>query len=984
MTTQALRQSVLGIDIDLVSLLITLLGFVVPIFLAAFPPTRAMIARPVEDWRYRRWFTKKHREIHNIYSDGKRPIKLDLDEAYVPLIVDPGSNFRTARSDEQLVATKVITRSGGCIIITGDAGSGKSTLLKAYGVGVSRRRGRDIRSDEIREIRAERKLPILVLLRHFAAEVAVKGDLTIAEFIVEHILKSGASLRIDPKGLLRSRLAGGRCLVMLDGLDEVPSSLYSIVRDKILTFINDASDALPTHRAKVVITCRSSNFDDVRRDWARFASDTYTLLPFGDHEIRRYLERMRSSFVVPKTPELYLRSVMASGTLDMHRTPLILAMSVGLYTTIEDFEIPTSISELYREMIEALLDRPAFRVDAKGAINQFTHKDKKLILRKFVLREARRNGRIDDFRRYDLLEYSRSAAPTLASIPESDVENFVDEIIFQSGLIREKADGEGVYYFEHRSMQEYLVAEELAAEGRRGMEFLLNQAGRPAWRQTTLFYAAMGGDHLSEFMRALANTNLYLAAYCLAAAQTDVDIARQILHEVKGRIYTQRDFMRELPALLAIVRSPLLPVRDAAVQVVKDLLLSKRVGTASADPTLRATGDTTALVYVLQSVAEDRSPRTLELAAALAEIVPADARSVPPLWSCLDIPDVVGNADAGVVVKRLLMMATTDACLAELQNLPALSEVSFSDADRARAYPFRRGVPRRSNLVTLITWAVLRALEPETPYFRARREHGRALRRLEWAQRYTLRINFDVSGNLAWGLGAVGMFAAMAMIGFTVGFFGWGRYTGESGVKLLLALVPVGTAALVTLVHTRIADGRWGWRNSHPLWTSLAGVLALLYGVALLPFVPGAVLTFGLAAIVVPYVFVAFPITLHRHYFRIAFNVPPLNPLVDLYDDPGVRDWITRRHRRRYRGWIGTVLAWLGVAAVPFIIDATTGLPRFFALVTVGAVLLGWLRHALRRTERRIIYDRIPLRYVWLAGETLAGLTLLTVVWQAR
>ena len=47
-----------------------------------------------------------------------------------------------------------------------------------------------------------------------------------------------------------------------------------------------------------------------------------------------------------------------SGTLDLHRTPLILAMSVGLYARKAFYEIPSSIAELYRAMIDEMLDRP--------------------------------------------------------------------------------------------------------------------------------------------------------------------------------------------------------------------------------------------------------------------------------------------------------------------------------------------------------------------------------------------------------------------------------------------------------------------------------------------------------------------------------------------------------------------------------------------------------------------------------------------------
>ena len=337
-------------------------------------------------------------------------------------------------------------------------------------MGILLRRSRQSHSRELQGIQAQRSFPVLVLLRHFAAQVAVTASLTLADFITEQILRSDAGLRVDPRELLRHNLSRGRCLVLLDGLDEVPSSMYRTVRDKILFFMSNASHELPTSHARVVVTCRRTNFDDVRPDWLIYSASTYSLIPFRNEEIRRYLDKMRRHFPTEKTPELYWKSVTESGSLDMHRTPLILAMSVGLYVSMPNFEIPTSISDLYHEMITALLDR--FRGDAKGGSNAFLTADKEWLLRDFVLRQARRLRRIDDFTRRSLVEQAHSMARGLSRVPDAKVDDFVDEIIRRSGLIREKAEGEGVFYFEHRSVQEFLVADALRREGRAGMEDL--------------------------------------------------------------------------------------------------------------------------------------------------------------------------------------------------------------------------------------------------------------------------------------------------------------------------------------------------------------------------------------------------------------------------------------------------------------------------------------------------------------------------------
>ena len=82
-----------------------------------------------------------------------------------------------------------------------------------------------------------------------------------------------------------------------------------------------------------------------------------SLAPLRNSEIFGYLDKLRPKFKAAGGPESFMLAVRASGTLDLHRIPLILAMSVGLYARKDYFEIPSSIAELYQKMVRSASSR---------------------------------------------------------------------------------------------------------------------------------------------------------------------------------------------------------------------------------------------------------------------------------------------------------------------------------------------------------------------------------------------------------------------------------------------------------------------------------------------------------------------------------------------------------------------------------------------------------------------------------------------------
>lgn len=343
--------------------ILALAGVIVTLLVAVMPPVRHWLFR---QWhvitmragfsrrRYTRWFVQEWGNYDNPYLDDTE--NLDLNSTYVSL------SFHSEKDDMEIrsIATQVLAnRNMGNLVIEGAPGSGKTTLLRAYGVGVCRPHTGRFRRDI-------NNVPFLVQLRKFAKTAAMPSSLT--RYLIDDILVSGMGMSDEQaERFMRFVLSQGRLLVMLDGLDEVSGDHYRATLEAIHEFVNDHNPDHPTHLARVILSCRRQNFISIRDEWVpAIAQQVCTLAPLRNSEIFNYLNKLRSKFKTADGPENFIQAVRASGTLDLHRIPLILAMSVGLYARKDYFEIPSSIARLYRAMIEEMLDRHRFRQDPGG------------------------------------------------------------------------------------------------------------------------------------------------------------------------------------------------------------------------------------------------------------------------------------------------------------------------------------------------------------------------------------------------------------------------------------------------------------------------------------------------------------------------------------------------------------------------------------------------------------------------------------------
>ncbi|WP_244236155.1 NACHT domain-containing protein [Micromonospora inaquosa] len=654
------------------------------------------LRRGAPEERYRRWFITEHR-VYNPYLAA--PETLRLERTLVPLFVtEDGQPDRAADAGER------IADRDSHVVLLGDAGSGKTTTLKAFGIaalgGIDGRGG----DGRIREV------PFLVPVRLLRG-VVQPG--TVTDYILA-MLRSQKGLALtkeEAQQLFAQVLQQRRCVVLLDGLDEVTPTRYSAVRDEVYRFLNDHTPELPTANARIVITCRRLTFLRIADDWRPErlgAHRSYVLAPLRDTEILAYLRAFPDRFPEVDGPQRFMQQLRASGTLGMHRNPLVLSMSVGLYAGRKFPAIAHSTARLYDEMIDEMLGRHSFRADdlSSGA-NEFDQADKLRVLREFALRAALGPPGFGPFDRLALVDFVSATGDRLRQNLNGRSGDFVDEIIDRSGLLSRVADEQ--YEFVHRSLQEHLVAAELLRQRDDGLRLLRERAMEREWRRVVLFYTATADQaFVTGFIEDLADVDPALACACLAGADCLNPVGFSVLERMAGPLRDPRPpvMLPALAAVLSATASPRAAIRDAA----RDLAftwLTKVAGEADAADALGGTHET--LLDVVTMLVERLGESSISrlMVTRLVGVVPDDPRFVEPLWRCLRTVEGAGTDDPSLVplVDRLLRLATDPACFHTLQRQPA-AQPRFATAPlRQQVYPFRRGLDRESNLVTLLCWA---------------------------------------------------------------------------------------------------------------------------------------------------------------------------------------------------------------------------------------------------------------------------------------
>ncbi|OIJ68940.1 hypothetical protein WN71_005650 [Streptomyces mangrovisoli] len=396
--------------------------------------------------------------------------------------------------------------------LIGGPGSGKTTLARGTALRLCERQWPSRRG----------RLPVLLYLRDHARALLAEDPPGLGAVACQ-----ATWLREKvPPGWLERQLERGRCLVLLDGLDEVADPAE---RGRVVAWVEQQRARHPENI--FLVTSRPHGYQSKPLTGA----EVLQVQRFTPEQVERFLHQW--SYAVEcraraetgrevraiadrQAADLMTRLRTRPALYDLSANPLLLTMTANVHRYRG--ALPGSRAELYAEMCDVLLHR---RAEARGLSDAtgLEGRHKRHVVQRLAL--AMMKGRARD---WPLARAARAIQTALREVPGAVTpEVFLDEAR-KSGLLVERE--QGVYGFAHLTLQEYLAAAQLGTS-RTGKRSLAATVDDPWWRETILLWAA--DNDATAIVDACYRSG---SIQTLALAFDCVDQARTVAPETRERL----------------------------------------------------------------------------------------------------------------------------------------------------------------------------------------------------------------------------------------------------------------------------------------------------------------------------------------------------------------------------------------------------------------------------------------------------------------
>jgi GTPase SAR1 family protein len=502
--------------------------------------------------RYYQSLIYTYRDYRTEGLKTKGPFTLDLEKVFVPLRVATESFEHTSpvtiqsleRTESSVIwdflAASRTNPTYRSLAIIGAPGSGKTTLLKyltlIYAKNAQRRQ----------HPKAPKLIPILLYLREVWETIANEQPSLAA------LVERQQSIRKlnPPPHWFKNQLRQRRCLVMLDGLDEIVDEKQ---RQKVSRWIEQQIQNYPNTR--FILTSRPSGYRStpVERVGVVLEVHPFNLMQVQPFIQNWYLQQEIMRHLGKDDPAVRHNAQRQAQDLirRIENSPPLAAMAVNpllltMIATVHCYRgaLPGRRVELYGEICDVLLGG---RPEAKGISDPLTLSQKKTVLQVLALELMKRRTR----------EFTPILASTLIQNQLAQVvstpltpEVFLEKIQHESGLLVERENG--VYEFAHLSFQEYLAAVEVKESSQE--HILLEHIGDAWWYDTIRLYAAR--SNATKLIRAALDNptvaSLKLAYDCLEEAlRVEPEVLRQLQDRLEAALESPS---REMSSLAAEIK----------------------------------------------------------------------------------------------------------------------------------------------------------------------------------------------------------------------------------------------------------------------------------------------------------------------------------------------------------------------------------------------------------------------------------------------
>jgi len=357
----------------------------------------------------------------------------------------------------------------------------------------------------------------------------------------------------DAAAFLRRQCEAGKCVFLLDALDEVVDGQ---ARNEIAEWIGHTGIHA---RNPMLVTCRIAAFEANPLEHRFPGFRRMEVQEFTDRQVEQFIRNWFAD--PPEEQQQRVEGLLAALGRNarmrlLAANPLLLALIALCFE--REWSLPERRVELYEKCADVLLEE-WYRAKGLEPQAQFDRATNLAALRGCAVRFHQKG-----VRQFSLEEVYEAILPALAGRTNAEQDRFGQEVMLRSGLIRRKSRTS--YDFAHLTFQEYFAASDFAERG--DEDGLLAHLADPWWREVILLFAGLQKDATALLVR-LRGHDLLLAAAALADARPNdtEEFARMsagIVDELKS--WTQTDARRRQEAADALAELPRAEIREHLVK----------------------------------------------------------------------------------------------------------------------------------------------------------------------------------------------------------------------------------------------------------------------------------------------------------------------------------------------------------------------------------------------------------------------------------
>ena len=426
------------------------------------------------------------------------------------------------------------------VVILGGPGSGKSTMLRYASLILAQENELD---------KTDTEIPIYLELSRFADRDNLQQSFL--EFIYDYV---NSTLNVSlPDGFFEKFLDQGKCILLLDGLDEVGTLGQRVEVKNIVSLLASRYSA-----NKFVVTSRIAGYREasLSHDFLHFTICDLTPDDVKDFAHKWYVTKEGESKDAHDKADNLINAIGRNPRVSaLASNPLMLTI-IALIHRVEA-ELPNQRIKLYDKCTESLLHTWEVVKKRNDEYMSETEKRKRVEWIAYWMQDIPGSGERERTVRKSqieqkLTEFLINRNKMAESEAEEEAESFINQIRRRTGVLVEK--GREMYSFAHLTFQEYFsacyISRQAVKEGVNGLweKEIKPRIHDPRWREVILLLMGKLNDEQDdvtpELVKRIRNADssyedilhrdLIIAGRCLA---DDIAVDESLKNEIIGSLF---------------------------------------------------------------------------------------------------------------------------------------------------------------------------------------------------------------------------------------------------------------------------------------------------------------------------------------------------------------------------------------------------------------------------------------------------------------